>query len=229
MPKSPSDFTKREKPKYTGILAEPIILSTYSATMANALLNYGKSADELAKQKEAALFKATAERLEALERHYNIPPSHKYKEMALLLHLARDWVPGFKVLDYRPNEPGRPSEWSFHQKLELVSDVVSLCDTRHTVSRACEFLVDPKKGKYRKRYAKRKMTARAMARRYYLARKEIVTDKMFAAKIAEASGEDAFLTLLATRWSVDGEIEWEKAREARAAERLLVDAQKLSE
>jgi hypothetical protein len=85
----------RRKPKYSGILNEPIVRP-------NLLLASKEEADHV-------VLTAQIERIEALKKYYELESSASY--LSLLLALARDHVPGFQILSSPTKKSGAPNEY----------------------------------------------------------------------------------------------------------------------
>lgn len=131
---------KAKKPKYSGILAQPLVWQTPG----NGLLSSSEA--ECQKRNSSAL----AERFVALYRHYGIDHRESGAGATLALALAREHVPGFQVLSAPPRGRGAPSKWKGAQDWDLYADVRFLVrNGGHSAANACRLLTKrpPYRGK----------------------------------------------------------------------------------
>lgn len=148
------------KPRYTGILAEPID----HRKIAGSLGLLADSSDNQFKEKYKM---ELVDRLAALFAHYGIPPKDEFAMAKLALALASAHVPGFKDITYGTKRPGRPRKWDFVRLTELYADVQSLVRDGKNEHQACRVLATS--GRYAKRY--RGCKHKTLHRRYLESKK----------------------------------------------------------
>lgn len=134
-------MTKPRKPKYSGVLNDPITLP------AGGLLDDEKS---LARQRVESGYCQYRDRVRTLLEYYGLDPKDKRGLEKLALLLAKDHVPGFHVHDAisgRSAGAGRPQQWSSVRYCELYADVLALQRKKPGLSRrgACRILSQRKR------------------------------------------------------------------------------------
>jgi hypothetical protein len=165
------------RPKYAGVLRKPIYFHVPFFP-----------SEEVEADEQEALMKAFTERTLALYAHYGLKPNVG-NAVALALALAKDHIPGFRIVYEPPRRPGRPRRESGPQKdLGLCRDVIQL-ETQGglSVTRACQLLS--------KRSAYAGVSPKTLERRYYIARATPVYETAKAAARYEMEAERCAETL----------------------------------
>lgn len=153
-----------QKVKYTGVLNKPIVRRT-QGLFAAALMG-----DQDAQSRVEADLKdhdnQIRERIDALCRHYGVDLSSEDAFLHLAMALARDHVPGFRVVFGAPPRRGRRKRWQSTKLVELLADIWALEAQGKTPHSACRILAS--NPKYRSRY--KGLQAATLYRRYQEAR-----------------------------------------------------------
>ena len=144
-------------------------------------------------------------KIKLLGDHYGVDPGAPGAMFWLLLRLASDTVPGFKI-DFAPAKVGRPRKWSdpyIDRKSEIVADVESVKRRRSCSSiEACRILLKGKK--YKTRYDQYK-NARTIENEYRKAQKPDSLVSRIAAMTQNDVDPDFPTNLLIAHFAIDQE------------------------
>jgi hypothetical protein len=124
--------TTKPKPKYTGLLAEPLPEPTFG--------------EIFGKQLDIEVGKLFVQKLILLLEYYGIEKNNRDPWFILALRLARDHVPGFQRKTWNPKKAGAPAKWKGTQAWDLHADVWELVQQGNSEAEACRVL---SQGKYR--------------------------------------------------------------------------------
>lgn len=131
-------------------------------------------------EKYSAQFSAQfQERYLALFKHYGIERTQPHAEANLIWALARDHVPGCRMVYEPPKRKGPHSIWTECKNLELLADVWTLTRKDQSARRACNILATSPK--YEQRYRGRRgarIPLDTLYRRYQYALKDEVVSKI---------------------------------------------------
>lgn len=134
--------------KFHGVLSEPIQW-TGPKYRPQSLLEtdeeYVARQTREAKERQAANIRAldeTLKKLTPLREHYGVESDNPEAwPLMLLLHVCRDFIPGFKIEFEKPRR-GRPSVWTATRYTELVADVEAVKRQRGCGNKeACRTLI----------------------------------------------------------------------------------------
>lgn len=157
-------MAKTLKPKYTGILAEPIKLRDPGLGLAS-------NPEEIKRHNDEQFW----QRVKALYEHYGVRSDDAAADFKVLLRLAIDHVPGFAIAG-RPK--GRPEKWGSVKSIELFADVKAIMKRRGISARsACSILIN------RPRYRGQKLNS--LYRRFMEAQKTIPKNEEYINHIVE--------------------------------------------
>ena len=128
---------KIRKPKYTGVLARPMVLRNR--------FPWGSAPKEISDEAlEKERRDQLSERFIALYRFYDIDPNAKNAQIELIWRLAEDNIRGFQVVETPQKGRGRPKTWanlSNSMSAKLMADVFEVQKRKKvTASSACYIL-----------------------------------------------------------------------------------------
>lgn len=154
---------KIRKVRYTGILAEPMVLQkTPSGLLSGPEGEKIKEWDEKANNLQQRI------RVLALFEHYGLNPLSHEDWHRMVGALASDHVPGFQIIDGPAPRAGRPTKWQGDKQFELLADVWALMPKVKSANAACNILVN--KPEYQKNGEK--IDTKTLYRRYQEALKK---------------------------------------------------------
>lgn len=155
---------KIRKVRYTGILAEPMVLQkTYIG-----LLTPTEQEEKIKEWDEKANNLQHRMRVLALFEHYGLNPLSHEDWVLMVGALASDHVPGFQIIDGPAPRVGRRAKWQGDKQFQLLADVWALMPKVKSAYAACNNLVN--KPEYQKNGEK--ISPATLYRRYQEALKK---------------------------------------------------------
>jgi hypothetical protein len=102
-------YTRKTTRKFTGLLAEPMVVKFYRRTLVGLTAADAKKKNEEEAERVQKLIQA---KLDCLFAYFMITKTGNGAQdyLALSLSLAREWVPGFRVVSAGAAQRGRPSQ-----------------------------------------------------------------------------------------------------------------------
>src|SRR5262249_6690328 len=104
---------------------------------------------------EDLLYAALSEKTRLLMEHYHIKASDRRRFAQLAFHLAKDWVPGFQIVDKAPRTRGAPRKVTQLDLVQLYIDIYQIHQERpgESIQEACTTYLRRNRNKTRSLWA----------------------------------------------------------------------------